>query len=73
MKHPYQMAPSKEVGIALWILERFEWTWRRTSFRGLFMRKARTQAKCAAIIVHDRVLNGEVQSRGLPFLYGRID
>lgn len=69
MSHPYETAKSKEVGISLWVLERHEWRWRSFGPKG-YMARSKLAAKCAALIAHDRILNGELLSRGLPSFYG---
>ena len=66
--YPYENAPSKEVGIALWFLERNEWCWRKISEFG-YLQRSKLAAKTVALIAHDRVLTGELVSRGLPTYY----
>ncbi len=70
MSYPYESAASKEVGISLWVLDHHEWSWRRNS-GSKFMSRAKLTAKCTALIAHDRILNGEIISRGLPYFYGK--
>lgn len=69
MTYAYLDAPTKEVCIALWVLERHEWSWRSISSHGYIMR-AKNTAKAASLVAHDRILNGELMSRGLPSFYG---
>ena len=70
MKYPYESATTKEVGISLWILEHHAWSWRAAA-NSAFMKRAKMTAKCTALVAHDRFLNGEVESRGLPYFYGK--
>lgn len=70
MRYPYGDAPSKEVGIALWFLERHEWAWRKLN-EFAYLKRGKLAAKAVSLIAHDRVLNGELVSRGLPTYYDR--
>lgn len=69
MSYPYETAPTKEVGIALWVMERHEWSWWNLGC-GLFLQRAKLASKCASLVAHDRVLTGEFIERGLPSFYG---
>lgn len=69
MSYPFEAASTKEAGISLWVLERHEWEWRGFCSGG-YMRRSKLAAKCAALIAHDRILNGELLTRGLPSFYG---
>lgn len=71
MSYPYESAPSKEVGIALWVMERHEWAWRKLSgSTHAFVKRSKLSAKTASLVAHDRILTGEFVSRGLPSFYG---
>ncbi|MBK59413.1 MAG: hypothetical protein CML01_11490 [Pseudomonas sp.] len=59
---------SAPVRLALWALERSEWSWRQVNEYLHFQRK-KTAAKAAALIAHDRILTGEIVSRGVPSFY----
>jgi hypothetical protein len=70
MKYPYESAPNKEVGISLWALERHEWSWRGMAQSvHAFIRRGKLAAKATSLVAHDRILNGELITRGLPSFY----
>ncbi|MFU6981683.1 hypothetical protein KK211_17795 [Pseudomonas aeruginosa] len=58
------------IGIALWVLDRQEWNWRRLNRYAFIMRK-NMAAKTVALIAHDRVLTDEALTRGLPSYWDR--
>lgn len=71
MSYPYETAPTKEVGIALWVMERHEWSWRKLAdSTHAFIKRSRLAAKTASLVAHDRILTGEFIGRGLPSFYG---
>lgn len=71
MNYPYETAPTKEVGIALWVMERHEWAWRKLAdSTSAFIKRSKLSAKTASLVAHDRILTGEFISRGLPSFYG---
>lgn len=70
MTYPYESAPTKEVGIALWVLERHEWGWQKLGTGSAFLKRANVAARAAALVAHDRILTGEFIERGLPSFYG---
>lgn len=70
MSHPYESAPTKEVGIALWVLERHEWGWQGQRTSSMFLKRSALAAKAVALVAHDRILTGEFIERGLPSFYG---
>lgn len=71
MSYPYESAPTKEVGIALWVLEFHEWSWRDMTESQLpFIRRCKLAAQAASLICHDRILHGELMTRDLPSFYG---
>lgn len=70
MTYPYESAPSKEVSIALWVMERHEWAWRNLAGRSsAFIKRSKLAAKTASLVAHDRILTGEFIGRGLPSFY----
>mgnify|MGYP003478518497 CR=1 FL=1 len=71
MTYPYESAPTKEVGIALWVLERHEWSWEKLAESEFaFIRRSKLAAQASSLIVHDRILHGELMTRELPSFYG---
>ncbi|HCF3756167.1 TPA: hypothetical protein NID20_004795 [Pseudomonas aeruginosa] len=58
------------IGVALWVLDRQEWNWRRLNWYAFIMRK-KMAAKAVALIAHDRILTDEVLTRGLPSYWDR--
>lgn len=70
MSYPYESAKTKETGIALWILERHEWAWKRLVNTSMFIKRKEIAARAAALVAHDRVLTGEFIERGFPSFYG---
>ncbi|AMA37831.1 TPA: hypothetical protein L5A14_006767 [Pseudomonas aeruginosa] len=58
------------IGVALWVLDRHEWNWRRLNRSAFIMRK-KMAAKSVALIAHDRILTDEVLTRGLPSYWDR--
>ncbi|MFU3658056.1 hypothetical protein ACM7JE_29425 [Pseudomonas aeruginosa] len=58
------------IGVALWVLDRQEWNWRRLNRYAFIMRK-KMAAKAVALIAHDRILTDEVLTRGLPSYWDR--
>ncbi|HBO0350755.1 TPA: hypothetical protein ACP31N_001084 [Pseudomonas aeruginosa] len=61
---------SPRIGVALWVLGRHEWNWRRLNRYAFIMRK-KMAAKAVALIAHDRILTDEVLARGLPSYWDR--
>ncbi|WP_153605113.1 hypothetical protein, partial [Pseudomonas aeruginosa] len=53
------------IGVALWVLDRHEWNWRKLNEYAFIMRK-KLAAKAVALIAHDRILTDEILTRGLP-------
>ena len=71
MSYPYELTDSPKTGIALWVLERHEWNWRTLEGNGhAFIQRSKLSAKTVALVAHDRILNDEITSRGLPSFYG---
>lgn len=71
MSYPYETAPTNEVGIALWVMERHEWVWRKLEGNTSgFITRSRLAAKTTSLVAHDRILTGEWIERGLPSFYG---
>jgi hypothetical protein len=67
MTYPYESAPTKEVGISLWLIERHEWAWREVDkSEHAFIRRHKLACKATTLIAHDRILNGELMTRGSP-------
>ncbi|MFU3267100.1 hypothetical protein ACM7LV_20065 [Pseudomonas aeruginosa] len=58
------------IGVALWVLDRQEWNWRRLNRYAFIMRK-KMAAKAVALIAHDRILTDEILARGLPSYWDR--
>ncbi|WP_434456522.1 hypothetical protein JQR85_13615 [Stutzerimonas urumqiensis] len=56
------------VRLALWFLGRHEWTWRQLN-EHVFAQRPKLAAKTASLIAHDRILAGEIVSRGVPSYY----
>lgn len=70
MSYPYESAKCPKVGIALWVLERHEWNWRALgSSSHAFIQRSKIAAKTVALVAHDRILTGDILSRGLPSSY----
>jgi len=69
MNYPFESAKVKKPEISLWVLERYEWSWRNLGC-GLFLKRAKIAAKAAALVAQDRILTGEFISRDLPSFYG---
>lgn len=71
MTYPYESVATKEVGIALWVLERHEWSWEKLATSEFpFIQRSKLAAQAFSLIVHDRILNGELMTRELPSFYG---
>lgn len=71
MIYPYELTDSPNTGIALWVLERHEWNWRTLEGSShAFIQRSKISAKTVALVAHDRILNDEIISRGLPSFYG---
>jgi len=71
MSYPYELTDSPKTGIALWVLERHEWNWRALDNSShAFIQRSKIAAKTVALVAHDRILNDEIISRGLPSFYG---
>ena len=68
--HAYMNAPTKEIGVSLWLLERFEWNWREVCMTPLGKKWYHT-GKAAALVMHDRILNSEIDSREIIPYYGK--
>jgi len=64
MSYEYEKAPTKEIGVSLWFLENFEYQWREVCMTVLG-RRWYNKGKAAALVMHDRILNGELVSRPL--------
>lgn len=58
------------IGVALWVLDRNEWNWRRLN-RYTFIMRRKLAAKAVALIAHDRILTDEILTRGLPSYWDR--
>lgn len=58
------------VRIALKTLGRSKWGWRALEGWG-FIKRNNAGSKCAAIVAHDRILCGEIYTRGTPSFYGQ--
>lgn len=58
------------IGVALWVLDRHEWNWRRLN-RYAFIMSKNLAAKAVALIAHDRILTDEILTRGLPSYFDR--
>lgn len=59
---------SKTVQMALWVLDRHEWSWRQVN-KYLHFQRNKPASKAAALVAHDRILTGEIVSRGAPSFY----
>ena len=71
MSYPYELTDSPKTGISLWVLERHEWNWRTLEGSShAFIQRSKISAKTVALVAHDRILNDEIISRGLPSFYG---
>ena len=71
MSYQYESAKCPKVGIALWVLERHEWNWRALDNSShAFIQRSKIAAKTVSLVAHDRILNDEIISRGLPSFYG---
>lgn len=65
MSRVWETAPKGRVAVALLFIEENWFCWRRVN-PFTIVQRSQIAAQAAAVVAHDRILNGELASRGLP-------